>query len=240
MSDSLVDQIKSLAGASTADLIGIAPGSEFGAEELGDLGAQFGPVRSVIALAQHIVDPVQLVRFNSGIAYRASQVATSFADALLNDACWRAAEMLRGAGCRAAIPRSLRYGAADPEHRLHFKKAAVLAGFGAFGRNQLVIHPEWGPWLMLRTVITDADLPPDARVDSWPCEGCRACVEACPSGALSDDGIDRSVCLINVGELADPGPNVIQPSPKGRVNCEECLRACPIGEAPPRLQVREM
>ena len=237
MTDELVDTIKALAGASTADLIGVAPGSEFSAEELGELGRTFGPVHSVIVLAQRVVDPVQLVRFSSGVAYRSSQVATSFADALLSDACWRVAEMLRGAGWGAAIPRALRYGAAEPAHRIHFKKAAVLAGFGAFGRNQLVIHPKWGPWLMLRTVITDAVLPHDVRLDFRPCDGCRACVDACPSGALSDEGIDRDVCRTRVGELADSNPDLVQLSLKGRVYCEECMRACPVGEAPPRLDL---
>ncbi|HUX24808.1 MAG TPA: type II toxin-antitoxin system RelE/ParE family toxin [Burkholderiales bacterium] len=66
---------QSLAGASTADLVGIAPGEAFSAEELGDLGRQFGPVQSVIVLAQHIVDPIQLVRFHASGAYEDSRIA---------------------------------------------------------------------------------------------------------------------------------------------------------------------
>jgi hypothetical protein len=38
----LTTRIKSLAGASTADLIGIAPGEAFSAEEVGELGVQCG------------------------------------------------------------------------------------------------------------------------------------------------------------------------------------------------------
>ena len=125
-----------------ADLVGIAPGSEFSAEELGELGEAFGEVNSVLVLAQHIIDPIQTVRFYRGPVYQESLVATSFADAMLRDACWRAAEMLEVAGWKAAIPRNLRYGAPDPRHNVSYKKAAVLAGFGAFGRNQLLIHPE--------------------------------------------------------------------------------------------------
>ena len=122
---------------------------------------------------------------------------------------------------------------------MSYKKAAVLAGFGAIGRNELLIHPDWGPWLMLRTVVTDALLPPDKPIAFSPCDGCGRCLEACPKGALSEDGIDRDACSGSVGEV--PGsPTVLRLSPHGRINCEECLRACPIGEAPPRLQMGEM
>jgi epoxyqueuosine reductase QueG len=236
----LASNIKGLAGASTADLVGIAPGSEFSAEELGDLGEVFGEVKSIVVLAQRITDPIQVVRFYTGSVYRGSRVATSFADAMLKSTCWQVVEVLRQAGVRAAAPRNLRYGDAAPRHSLSFKKAAVLAGFGAFGRNQLVIHPKWGPWMMLRTVVTDAPLPPDEQVGFSPCDGCGQCIEACPSGALSDNGIERDVCDQVVGYRGPDSATVVRLSAHGQINCEECLRACPIGEAPPRLQLGEM
>lgn len=237
--EELASSIKGLAGASTADLIGIAPGSEFSAEEMGELGEAFGEVKSVVVLAQRVVDPVQTVRFHSDQSYRESRVSTSFADAMLRDACWRAAHTLEAAGWKAAIPRGLRYGASDPRHGISYKKAAVLAGFGAFGRNQLLIHPQWGPWLMLRTVVTDAPMPPGEPLDFSPCDGCDQCLQVCPTGALSDKGIDRDACRQTVGEVP-PGKAVVRLSRHGRINCEECLRACPVGDAPPRLQLGEM
>ena len=75
--EQLANQLKSLAGASTADLIGIAPGDRFSAEELGELGRASGPVRSIIVLAQHIVDPVQTIRFHSSETYTDSLVGAS-------------------------------------------------------------------------------------------------------------------------------------------------------------------
>jgi len=207
---------------------------------LGDLGAEFGPVEAVVVLAQRITDPVQLARYRPSEGHFHERLSLSFADAMLCDAAWRAADLIRAAGYRAAIPGNLRYGASEPAHRIHFKKAAVLAGIGAFGRNQLVIHPDWGPWLMLRTVITDARLLADDRSTFSPCDDCGRCLSACPSGALSEAGIDRETCRGMCGYGGSPNSRVVRLSPHGQVNCEECLRACPIGEAPPRLQIGGM
>ncbi len=190
--------------------------------------------RVATVLAQHIVDPVQTVRFRSGRNYAESVVSASLGDALLRHACWSAVEILRSAHHRAAIPRNLRYGDDGPTHSISYKKAGVLAGLGIFGRSQLLIHPQWGPWLHLRTVVTEAALPPDAPITFSPCEGCACCLSACPSGALSDAGFDRQLCEQTVG-YRGPSPSVMPLSPHGQINCEECRRACPVGEAPPRL-----
>jgi len=235
----LTVSIKSLAGASTADLVGIASRSAFTAEELGELGEKFGTIRSIVVLALHIVDPIQTVRFYSGQVYRDSAIAVFFGDAMLRHTCWQVAEILRQAGFQAAIPRNLRYGGEGPTHKVSYKKAAVLAGLGALGNNQLLIHPDWGPWLYLRTVVTDAPLPPDAPISfSPPCDDCGRCFDACPCGALSAVGIDRKVCAERVGYREGRGPTVLRLSPHGQINCEECMRACPIGTAPPRLEVQ--
>jgi len=226
----LVARIKSLVGSSTADLIGIAPGSAFTAEELGELGAAFGDAKSVVVLAQHIADPVQEMRFESSDGAPAS-LSMSFTDAMLRDACWRVVSLLRDAGYHAAIPRNMRYGAVEPRHHISYKKAAVLAGFGAIGRSSLLIHPEWGPWVRLRTVITDAPLPPDSPISFSPCADCHRCLVACPNGALSEEGIDTAICDRHLR-------GVVRISPLGHINCEECMRACPVGVAPPRLSLQ--
>ncbi len=234
-SKALADEIQALAGHSTADLIGIAPGDAFTEEELGELGASFGPVRSVVVLAQRIVDPVQEVRFFAGESYTDSQVAVSLADASLLHTCWQVAQMIERAGHAAAIPRNQRYGGERrPTHRISFKKAGARAGIGVHGRSQLLIHPEWGPWMWLRAVVTDAALPTGKPIAFSPCEGCERCVAACPAGALIMDPphIDRERCSPGGGRH---NSTAVRLSPHGQINCDECMRACPVGTAPPRL-----
>jgi len=232
----LARSIKNLAGASTADLVGIAPGEAFSEEEAGELGLQFGPIRSLVVLAQRIVDPVQLVRFYAGGTYADSRVAACFCDALLRDACWRVVEILREADHRAVVLRNQRYGADDPRHGISYKKAGVLAGLGVFGKSQLLINHKWGPWIWLRVVATDARLPADEPVDFSPCRDCSLCIAACPSGALTEAGFDRAACEGLDSTNRKPCAER-RLSPLGLMSCGACVQACPVGDPPPRLQI---
>jgi epoxyqueuosine reductase len=75
----------------------------------------------------------------------------------------------------------------EPVSFMHLARAAGLAGSSLLG---VVIHPEYGPWMALRAALfLDQDLfapPPAPGFD--PCPACteRACVTACPAGAISE------------------------------------------------------
>jgi epoxyqueuosine reductase QueG len=57
------------------------------------------------------------------------------------------------------------------------RHAAVAAGLGNFGRNNLVIHPKMGSRVVFSAVITDLELPSDPAVTEKLCTDCMACVE---------------------------------------------------------------
>lgn len=66
------------------------------------------------------------------------------------------------------------------------RHAAVMAGLGEFGLNNVVVTPQYGPRIRFNSVITKAELTPSALLEEKVClgEGCSICVESCP-GAIS-------------------------------------------------------
>lgn len=76
------------------------------------------------------------------------------------------------------------------------KPVAVAAGLGKMGLHRNVIHPRFGNFILLGTVITDLLAPEEgAPIDFEPCLHCNLCVAACPVGAIGTDGhLDFTGC----------------------------------------------
>jgi len=76
------------------------------------------------------------------------------------------------------------------------KPVAVAAGLGRMGIHRNVIHPRFGNFILLGTVLLDAEATAyDQPLDYNPCLECKLCVAACPVGAISPDGhFDFSAC----------------------------------------------
>lgn len=69
------------------------------------------------------------------------------------------------------------------------KTAAVAAGLGHMGIHRNVIHPKFGNFILLGTVLVDTELESyDGPIDYNPCLECKLCVAACPVGAIAPDG----------------------------------------------------
>ena len=57
------------------------------------------------------------------------------------------------------------------------------------GIHRNVIHPKFGNFILLGTVLTDAQVSEqDEPIDYNPCLECKLCVAACPVGAISPEG----------------------------------------------------
>ncbi|MBD8893972.1 SCP2 sterol-binding domain-containing protein [Roseibium litorale] len=77
------------------------------------------------------------------------------------------------------------------------KPIAVAAGLGHMGLHRSVIHPQFGSFILLDTVLIgeDADSS-DHPIEYNPCLECKLCVAACPVGALKPDGaFDFMTCF---------------------------------------------
>lgn len=71
---------------------------------------------------------------------------------------------------------------------MYVKDAAVLAGLGCIGRNNLLVTPEFGPRVRLHALLLEAELPSTSPTAFDPCENCQAyCRLACPQKAYERD-----------------------------------------------------
>src|SRR5712692_4300889 len=69
------------------------------------------------------------------------------------------------------------------------KPVAVAAGLGHMGIHRNVIHPRFGNFILLGTVLIAADSSAyDQPLSYNPCLECKLCVATCPVGAISSDG----------------------------------------------------
>ncbi len=68
---------------------------------------------------------------------------------------------------------------------IFLKDAAVMAGLGRLGRNNLVITPEYGPRIRWRALLLDRPATATGPLDFDPCAGCdEPCRRACPVRAF--------------------------------------------------------
>lgn len=81
----------------------------------------------------------------------------------------------------------------DISHKL----VAVQAGLGHMGINRNVIHPKYGNFILLDSILIDAELDRyNQPLDYNPCIRCQLCVSVCPVGAIHPDGkFDFLACL---------------------------------------------
>jgi len=77
------------------------------------------------------------------------------------------------------------------------KPVAVAAGLGQMGIHRNVIHPRFGSFVLLGTVLLAAEVDEESKPVAYdPCVSCKLCVAACPVGAIKPDGrFDASSCL---------------------------------------------
>jgi ferredoxin-NADP reductase/ferredoxin len=70
------------------------------------------------------------------------------------------------------------------------KPVAVEAGLGHMGIHRNLIHPKFGNFVLLGTVLIDCEASDyDHPLDYNPCLECKLCVAACPVGAIGPDGL---------------------------------------------------
>lgn len=69
------------------------------------------------------------------------------------------------------------------------KPIAEAAGLGKMGLHRNVIHPRFGSFILLGTIVIDREIDTLSQpLDYAPCLDCKLCVAACPVEAIGMDG----------------------------------------------------
>lgn len=135
---------------------------------------------------------------------------------------------------------------------IYLKDAAVIAGLGCIGRNNMVVTPEFGPRIRLRAMALSVPIPSTGPSGFDPCVHCDdLCRKACPQYAFDaqvyspktynqanlpgrDGNYSRPTCHIEIKKNSDEASEQVSvgfsKSVKVLEFCRFCEWSCPIGK----------
>ena len=237
-----------------ADLVGIAPVDRFAGAPRGHRPTDLPPTaKSVISFGMRLLDSVvdyedYLLDAESRIleAARPQFLVHDFymemghyvQDRELNLLATRLSLKLEKQGFRSLPPPATIHGGAAFANFYGFfsqRHAAVRAGLGEFGYNNIVLNPEFGPRVRYGSVITEAEFDYDPLLTEKVClrEDCRKCLDACVEKAITlKEDLDIEQIFIDTPAVTNP-PLCVRVTDSGVTmgTCGfygKCMRVCPV------------
>lgn len=116
------------------------------------------------------------------------------------------------------------------------RAAAALAGLGFVGKHGCVIAPGLGSYVLLGSVLTDAqwqgdDARADLRKATWDaCGTCRRCLDACPTQAFDAPGVldpRRCVSYLTIEHRGPIDDALADGMGQWVAGCDVCQEVCP-------------
>ena len=109
------------------------------------------------------------------------------------------------------------------------KQWAQRGGIGWQGKHTILINDEYGSWIFLGELLLDIPLEYDEPFTKDICGTCTACIDACPTQALSDYQLDATKCI---SYLTVELKSNFDADQKNKLNdwiygCDICQQVCP-------------
>ena len=111
-------------------------------------------------------------------------------------------------------------------------RAAVIASLGVKGKNGLLINKDYGSWVFIGSIVTTKKYSFYENIIT-ECIGCNKCINSCPTGSITENGINIATCLSDItqrkGELTEEQQKIIIDS--GCIwGCDICQNVCPMNQ----------
>ncbi len=206
-----------------ADVCGIAGIDRFDSAPYGfhprDL---YAACNSVIVFAKHM--PKGLSAVSPRIIYNKATDMNLFE---MDRIAYLGALAVEELGCAAVpLPSDTPYEYWDETQKegrgiVSMRHAALLAGIGSMGKNTLILNERYGNRINIGAVLTDLRLESDPLAQELCLEGCRKCLDSCPTGALNGTTVNQQRCRAFTYTTNARGFSVC--------NCNTCRMICPVG-----------
>lgn len=197
------EQIVSLAKENWADIVGFAPASRFDKDDA--IFKIFPEVKTVICLAFRVLRGIYRGIEEGSTYYQYTTMAVeNMEETIMPMASLRVSNFIEEKGFIALPQRRHQnimreddgmnpevaydsiYRGKTAENQMDFVDAAVKCGVGEKGFHGALLTDEFGPMVRLSFVLTDAEIEPDLMKAPHLCDGCGACVKACPGHAIDE------------------------------------------------------
>lgn len=83
-----------------------------------------------------------------------------------------------------------------PSGLISLKNAAIQAGLGSIGKNDIVYNEKYGGFIRFSAILTEAKFEPDEIKKEQLCnDNCTICKDVCPAKAINEQGYNRKKCF---------------------------------------------
>jgi epoxyqueuosine reductase len=111
------------------------------------------------------------------------------------------------------------------------KAWAVRAGLGWLGKHTNVITPEYGSWVFVGELLLNLELEYDTEQIEDHCGSCTLCIDACPTGAITEPYVlDSNKCIsyATIELRTEEIPAEVKENLDGWLyGCDICQDVCP-------------